>query len=71
MHSFLEVCIHQVITYNAAASALEKAARGCVWVCVGVCVCVDAETVDALTCFCGFSAGRQQGGQRREIRVLL
>ena len=36
MHSFLEVCIHQVITYNAAASALEKAARGCVWVCVCV-----------------------------------
>ena len=56
-----------MITYTAAASALEKAARGCVW----VCVCVDAETVDALTCFCGFSAGRQQGGQRREIRVLL
>ena len=59
MHSFLEVCIHQVITYNAAASALEKAARGCVWI------------LRLLPVLAGFVRGESKLGKRREIMFLL
>ena len=62
MHSFLEVCIHQVITYNAAASALEKAARGCVWI---------LRLLMLLPVLAGFVRGESKLGKRREIMFLL